>query len=155
MEETFLFDYELTFFTEFKSVIRDFTPSTNSHGWRWHESSDEIYFVSSAYSYLLTRASPPRSSSLSCRASISAIWCNMAPSKVIAFSWQLLKQRIPTIDNLLKRGVHFISGTISCPLCSLHIETTSHLFVTCEVASSVWYQICRWLGGVLFYLEIS
>lgn len=52
------------------------------------------------------------------------------------------------------RGVHLTSGTISWILCSIHIEKISHLFVTCEVASSIWYMMFRWLGGVLFYLEI-
>jgi hypothetical protein len=29
------------------------------------------------------------------------------------------------------------------------VESVDHLFVTCRVASDVWYRVCRWLGLVL------
>jgi hypothetical protein len=35
----------------------------------------------------------------------SNIWESPAPSKVVAFSWQLLYNRLPLKDNLQRRGV--------------------------------------------------
>lgn len=46
----FLFDYELVIFSDLQYVIRGFTPSVESDMWRWCEWSDEVYFVSYAYS---------------------------------------------------------------------------------------------------------
>jgi hypothetical protein len=76
------------------------------------------------------------------------IWKSAAPSKVCAFSWQLLLQRIPTRDNLRIRGVN-VEANMGCPLCGNHEETEIHLFLHCNVAATVWYRICRWLSQVV------
>lgn len=118
-------------------MISSFTPSVERDVWKWRESSDGIYYVSSAYSHLLIRAFP-----LDCPIGIVDlvlldISCSWDPSKVIVFSWQVLQDRILTRVNLLKRGAFFTFGIFSFPFCSLRIESTSHLFVTCDIATSV------------------
>lgn len=50
-----------------------------------------------------------------------------APSSVQNFAWQLLHSRIPSRENLRKRGVIQNIIDVVCPFC-LHLEkTTSHL----------------------------
>jgi hypothetical protein len=72
------------------------------------------------------------------------VWKSAAPSKVIAFSWQLLINRIPTMDNLALRGFPAdING--NCPLCNLNAETAEHLFLHCRVSAKIWYEILRWV----------
>lgn len=51
--------------------------------------------------------------------------------------------------NLLKRWVLVSFRTISCPFCSALIDSSSHLFVTYKVASSV--RIFRWLGWCVVF----
>lgn len=116
-------------------------------------SRDEIYFISSAYLGLVTRMFSYISSISTAESVIPVIWSSWPPLEVIVFSWQLLKKHIPTNDNLLKTCVHLASRNTLCPFCSSLDEYVSHLFVTCEVSSSVWYCIFRWLQW-WFYREI-
>ncbi|CAJ2631518.1 unnamed protein product [Trifolium pratense] len=78
------------------------------------------------------------------------IWESPAPSKVIAFSWQLLYDRVPTKVNLLLRGViHHGGGEGNCVWCVDFRESSSHLFLRCKMALEVWYAIFKWLGVVI------
>jgi hypothetical protein len=71
-----------------------------------------------------------------------------APSKVIAFSWQLMLDRIPTRENLVYRGMPRTTNMV-CPLCNVGAETDVHLFLHCRVAAKLWYEIVRWIGHSL------
>jgi hypothetical protein len=77
------------------------------------------------------------------------IWDSPAPPKVIAFSWQLLYDRVPTKENLLLRGVIPHSSGDSCIWCGDVRESSSHLFLHCRVATLVWYEVFKWLGVVI------
>jgi hypothetical protein len=48
---------------------------------------------------------------------LNNIWKSPAPSKVIAFSWKLLRDRIPTRVSLAYRGVHVEGGSNACVHC--------------------------------------
>jgi hypothetical protein len=73
------------------------------------------------------------------------LWKGAAPSKVLAISWQLMLDRIPTKDNLRVRGVPCDNGML-CPLCSNHEETSCHLLLRCEIAAKIWFEILAWIG---------
>jgi hypothetical protein len=77
------------------------------------------------------------------------IWRSPAPSKVIAFSWKLLHNRIPTRVNLRHRNVLPLEMSVSCALCEGNPETSNHLFIHCVFARDVWRGVCRWLEVVL------
>jgi hypothetical protein len=70
------------------------------------------------------------------------------PSKVSAFSWQLLLDRIPTKENLRKRRILQHHQSI-CVFCGAEVETIVHLFLHCPWAAKVWYDIMKWLGFVI------
>ncbi|GAU22481.1 hypothetical protein TSUD_296000 [Trifolium subterraneum] len=78
----------------------------------------------------------------------SHIWESPAPSKVIAFSWQLLYDRIPTRKNLEVRGLLSMDIPWECSGCVGNVESTLHLFLHCPSAMMVWYEVFRWLGMV-------
>jgi hypothetical protein len=65
---------------------------------------------------------------------------------VIAFSWKVLWDRIPSKINLALRGIHVDGGSVNCGHCLGNEEVVSHLFLSCEFAYGVWSNICRWLG---------
>lgn len=50
------------------------------------------------------------------------IWKSSAPSKVVAFSWKLLYDWIPTKNNLSKRNVLNQNTSPSCVLCKREPE---------------------------------
>jgi len=58
------------------------------------------------------------------------LWKSKAPSKILAFSWTLLLDRIPT-----KR----------CVFSDHEDETVVHLFLYCHVISKVWMKVMSWL----------
>jgi hypothetical protein len=76
----------------------------------------------------------------------SSIWESPAPSKVIAFSWQLFYNRLPTKDNLLRRGVIQLGSGVNCVWCDRLPESMTHMFLHCFSAHKVWCEIFYWLG---------
>jgi hypothetical protein len=80
----------------------------------------------------------------------SKLWTSPAPSKVLVFSWQLFYDRIPTKENLTRRGVlQQPLGGDNCVWCNHNLETANHLFLHCKTAHLVWYDIFKWLGVVI------
>lgn len=65
---------------------------------------------------------------------------------MLVFSWKLLHDMISTRDNALKMRIEIDSEGVSCSLCSRFLESSSHLFITCEEVVSMWYMIFKWLG---------
>lgn len=54
---------------------------------------------------------------------VQTTWCRLVPIKLNVFLWRVLRDRIPTTENLVKRGIdiHFML----CPMCSIHSEDCS------------------------------
>lgn len=68
------------------------------------------------------------------------------PSKVTAFSWRVVRNRLPTLDNLVSRGVLQGNTNSLCSGCHLAMETVSHLFFECKLYSDMWIQLLHWVG---------
>lgn len=75
-----------------------------------------------------------------------SVWKSPAPSKVVVFSWQLLLNRIPTKDNLLRRRILAPVSLGRCEFCDQVGETAAHLFLHCEWMFKVWSKVGGWLG---------
>jgi hypothetical protein len=69
-----------------------------------------------------------------CSRVFSRIWRSAAPSKVAAFSWKLLRNRIPSKANLAHRQVLPPEATLLCVMCDEVIESANHLFLHCPAA---------------------
>nr|GEV76944.1 reverse transcriptase domain, reverse transcriptase zinc-binding domain protein [Tanacetum cinerariifolium] len=52
------------------------------------------------------------------------------------------KDGIPTIINMDRRGIDI--GSVLCPDCDRDVETTNHLFFSCEMAVDLWVLVARW-----------
>ena len=63
---------------------------------------------------------------------------------VFKFLWLLAKNKIMTIDNLLKRG---ITEPPECQFCTEH-EFVQHLFFYCVVATYMWNLVYHFSGLV-------
>ncbi|KAI3944657.1 hypothetical protein MKW98_021115, partial [Papaver atlanticum] len=71
------------------------------------------------------------------------IWSRRWPPKFAFFLWQAVLERLPTLDNLQKRGSAIIStaGDIipnKCILCQTVEESVNHIFIHCSFAKKIW-----------------
>ncbi|GJT17785.1 RNA-directed DNA polymerase, eukaryota, reverse transcriptase zinc-binding domain protein [Tanacetum coccineum] len=69
-------------------------------------------------------------------------WIKYIPIKINVFAWKVYLDRLPTKLNLARRGVQVPS--LSCPICNSASEDMSHLLFSCELATDVIRQVCRW-----------
>lgn len=73
------------------------------------------------------------------------------PSKVSAFSWKVIRERIPSKEILLKHGVHDGIDSGTCSSCFSAVESSNHLLFTCSSVILVWSKILHWLGKSVLY----
>jgi hypothetical protein len=76
------------------------------------------------------------------------VWRSQAPSKVVALSWKVLLDRIPTRLNLRRRNALPPEVSVRCVLCEVEIETTNHLFMHCVVVRRVWLELLKWVDNM-------
>nr|GEY08546.1 RNA-directed DNA polymerase, eukaryota [Tanacetum cinerariifolium] len=69
-------------------------------------------------------------------------WVKCVPVKVNVYAWRARLERLPTRDNLAKRGVHTDSNL--CPVYGSSLENIQHLLFGCDLAKSIFRKICRW-----------
>ncbi|XP_021996109.1 uncharacterized protein LOC110893305 [Helianthus annuus] len=55
------------------------------------------------------------------------LWNKMATPKSNYFSWRAIEGKIPTADELIKRGMHSVSAL--CKVCGRANESTNHIFI--------------------------
>lgn len=79
------------------------------------------------------------------------LWWKAVSSKVSAFSCKAIRERIPSKENLLKRGQSegTCSETCSSYLCV--VESSNHLHFTCPSIILVWEKIFHWIGKTVLY----
>ena len=76
---------------------------------------------------------------------VSALWNKQVPLKVVLCACRLFRDRLPTKNNLLRRGVIPFDSQLCVAGCN-SIETSTHLFLHCSTFGSVWQLLLRWLG---------
>jgi len=106
--------------------------------WRWLLDPIHGYSVKGAYHFLTTTGAPLD------RNTVDDVWHKHIPSKVSVFVWQLLRDRLPTKDNLVRRQIVPTTDTVCTTGCG-GLETLAHLFLHCDIFSSLWHYVWRWL----------
>ena len=69
----------------------------------------------------------------------------MTHQKVGLFAWRLFRDRLPTTDNLICRGVIHHDACLCVTRCGSK-ENLAHLFLRCNIFGSIWYHIYKWMG---------
>jgi hypothetical protein len=110
-----------------------------SDTWRWMLDPVHGYSVREAYRFITSSGVQVD------RSLVDDVWHKLIPSKVSLFVWRLLRNRIPTKDNLLRRRVLHSNETTCVSGCG-NTETVSHLFLGCPIFGSLWYHVWQWLG---------
>jgi hypothetical protein len=107
----------------------------------WRLETSSIYTVRSAYNFLTDTAPVDAAMSVP----VSSLWLKEVPLNVVLFVWRLLRDRLPTKDNLYRRHV-IGSDDRSCVGGCGEVETSSHLLLHCNFFGTVWNYIFRWIG---------
>jgi hypothetical protein len=140
------FEWEEDLYRQLDVIITGFTPTLSDDSWIWRVNGDEGFTVKSCYDLLYINLRPTQTRDLLFGFVFSNVWKCAAPSKICAFSWQLLLDRIQTKDNLWRRRM---IQDQNCMLCAGNTETSVHLFLHCAESTKVWYGIMKWLGLIL------
>jgi len=116
-------------------VLHDIVHDT----WRWLLDHIHGYSVRGAYHFLTTSGSTVD------RHLVDDVWHKLIPSKVSVFVWRLLRDRLPTKDDLARRRIIQATDT-ACPTACGMLETAKHLFLDCGTFGSIWSLVFHWLG---------
>jgi len=74
------------------------------------------------------------------RSRVDDVWHRYIPSKVSLFVWRLLRDRLPTKNNLARRRVIQTTDTAYSAGCG-ELETAFHLFLGCDIYRSLWLLV--------------
>jgi hypothetical protein len=128
------------------ALLNGFTLGTVNDKWWWTPDDGGFFSVSSSYRVLESIVLLDDGVGVLEESVFGGIWKSPAPSKVIAFSWMALLDRIPTRANLERRGVLSQVDHRNCVMCGHSEETTTHLFMHCDMAWLFWRLVFDWLG---------
>ena len=140
-----MFVWENNLLTELLGDLDGFVGSEANDSWRWRLEEDHSFSVKLLYLKLEGREILEVNRPEGERRVFRQIWKTGAPSKVIAFVWKALLDRIPTRVNLEKRNCLPIDIGNNCVWCGVMAEHSLHLFLHCDVAWNVWWNLMKWL----------
>jgi hypothetical protein len=141
-----LFMWEEELVTRLREIVESAVFSLGSDSWNWLPDSEGIFSVKSSYILLSSELLTDLVVDGDLLVALNHIWESPAPSKVIAFSWQLLYDRVPTRRNLESRGLMLVDTPWECLGCVGKVETSLHLFLHCPCAMRVWCEVFKWIG---------
>ncbi|GKE55440.1 RNA-directed DNA polymerase, eukaryota [Tanacetum coccineum] len=101
--------------------------------WVWNLESSGDFSVKLARSFI--------DDSLLPKADSPTRWVKVFPIKINIFGWRVCLDKLPTRLYLSLRGVDIPS--ILCPLCSIAVESSSHLLFSCQLARLLMLKVAR------------
>ncbi|GAU44687.1 hypothetical protein TSUD_183450 [Trifolium subterraneum] len=113
--------------------------NTGADKWVWWHDPGGGYTVRGAYN-LLTRTDMVVEDDPT-----DLIWHKQVPTKVSILAWRLLRNRLPTKDNLVRRHVITPDAHFCVTGCG-EVETAQHLFLSCSVFAPLWSSLRAWIG---------
>jgi hypothetical protein len=119
---------------DLRSIAESLHLSVEEDAVIWKFDSKGVYSVSSLYAIVNFRGIMP--------VHIPAVWRIKVQPRVHVFLWLLVNNKLLSRDNLSKRQ-HV--PDVSCVFCS-EVESVTHLFFECVVASEMWNQISMLTG---------
>jgi len=95
----------------------------------WRDPQTCKYYVKSAYA-IVSNSIPSASKDM-----YRVMWGLLVSPSAQCFVWRALQNRITKKQNLIRRLVHLVDSL--CVFSGIEEETSSHLFLTCQIASVV------------------
>ncbi|MFS7919355.1 putative reverse transcriptase zinc-binding domain-containing protein [Helianthus anomalus] len=119
---------------ELISKIEGFSFSENEDTWAWIGDEARGFSSAAVKKMLINQGVSPAPDILE--------WHPWLPPKINVFGWRAIQNRLPTSDNLVRRGI--IQIPVQCCFCGDVEETAEHIFTSCYTASIVWHHISSW-----------
>ena len=137
-----MFDNEIELAVAFLQDIERTTIRSDSQDqWIWVAEPSGCYSARSAYR-VIREGIPTEGQD----GGFKELWKLKVPPKVAMFVWRLIKDRLPTRDNLKKKRVEL--QDYLCPFCRLEDESASHLFFHCRKIIPLWWESMAWVNLV-------
>jgi len=112
---------------------------SSSDRWLWLPDQIGQYSVCGVHDLLTAQAQPDL------HQNSELIWHKQVPLKVSIFAWRLMKDRLPTKENLANRGIISVDSRMCCAGCE-HAGDLKHLFLICLYHGALWSLVQAWLG---------
>ena len=103
--------------------------------WKWLFDPIKGFSISHVYNLFTTTKQNTE------RVITANVWLKHIPLKIYLFSWRLFRNRLPTKDNLITRGIIQAEANVCVGGCGFE-ESADHLFITCRHFSQLWTHIC-------------
>nr|GEU35933.1 RNA-directed DNA polymerase, eukaryota, reverse transcriptase zinc-binding domain protein [Tanacetum cinerariifolium] len=108
--------------------------SNSNDRWLWRLDSAGVNSMKSACCYIDDSFLP--------KVEVSTRWIVSIPINVNTFAWKVCLDKLPTRLNLCIRGLDIPS--ILCPNCYIDVESTMHIFFSCDLAHQLMRKVTRW-----------
>jgi hypothetical protein len=141
-----LFVWEERLVIQLMELINSVEVSTNNDRWGWIPNNSCEFTIKSTYWSIINLYISLDPIDLLESKAFMSLWKCCAPSKVQAFGWQLLIDRLPTRQNLFRRQINLGEGNHHCVWCGAELETAVHLFLYCDFSRKIWAKVFVWLG---------
>jgi hypothetical protein len=140
------FDWEVGIRNGLLGVLRGFRGAEENDVWWSIPDEGRSFSVRSSYNKVLEERLLVEGGLTTMEEKVfDYIWKCSTRTKVIAFFWTLLLNRIPSKVNLTVRNVLPPDASLTCVLCNNGVETSYHLLLDCNVVSLLWRKVCVWL----------
>ncbi|GAU14397.1 hypothetical protein TSUD_249370 [Trifolium subterraneum] len=134
-----LWVWEEELLAECSGLLLDISLQTNiSDSWIWRTDIGGGYSVRDAYSRLTALAVGTTTGAS------DLIWHQQVPLKVSVLACWLLRNRLPSKDNLVARNIIPPNANLCVGGCG-EPETANHLFISCPTFAPLWLLVCSWL----------
>ncbi|GJR88484.1 RNA-directed DNA polymerase, eukaryota, reverse transcriptase zinc-binding domain protein [Tanacetum coccineum] len=124
-------------------VVRTINLVPKADRWVWNLESSGEFSVASARKKIDEMRFPIISD--------ATRWVKFVPIKVNILAWKIRSDALPTRINISRRGIDIQS--ISCPICENGVESSEHLFFSCNMIREIGSKIARWWN--INYDEVS
>ncbi|GJX29808.1 RNA-directed DNA polymerase, eukaryota, reverse transcriptase zinc-binding domain protein [Tanacetum coccineum] len=121
-------------FAEFSVLLQQVVLAQGSVRWTWTENGSGQFSVASVRKIIDNK--------LCSGGENSTRWIRCVPNKINIHAWKVMTEPLATRFDKSRRGI--VIESILCGNCDIGVETTSHLFFTCDMATSVHRLINRW-----------
>jgi hypothetical protein len=145
----FKLEWELELVEQLRQFLFIVILTAEEDYWGWIPTGEGLFTVKSAYTLLAMDLVNVEVLDSDEKRVFQRLWRSSAPLKVVAFSWQLLHNHIPTRLNLAQRRILLQDASLNRVACDGFQETVPHLFLYCCFSSSIWYVTFKWLGLLL------
>ncbi|GAU44068.1 hypothetical protein TSUD_368800 [Trifolium subterraneum] len=134
-----LWVWEEEMLAECMSLFSDIVlPPNDTDKWVWRHDPGGGYTVRGAYT-LLTCPDIAVVDVLT-----DLIWHKQVPIKVFILPWWLIRNRLPTKDNLVRRHIITPDSQLCVTGCG-EVETAQHLFLCCSIFAPLWSLFRAWV----------